>query len=95
MEETSAHFPIGFACEIIQDLQKQFQDQFSDLDSRAEEVRLFQNPFEANVASCPEALQLELIELQASDMLRCQAKFLTSHHVRMHRIILYMPNTLI
>ena len=57
-------------CGIIQDLQKQFQDRFSDLDSRAEEVGLFQNPFEANVTSCPEALQLELIELQASDMLR-------------------------
>jgi len=26
---------------------------------------------------------------------RCQAKFLTSHHVPMHRIILYIPNTLI
>jgi len=25
----------------------------------------------------------------------CQAKFLTSHHVRMHRVIFYIPNTLI
>jgi len=26
---------------------------------------------------------------------RCQAKFLTSHHVRMHRLIFYIPDTLI
>jgi len=25
---------------------------------------------------------------------RCQAKFLTSHHVCMHRVIFYIPNTL-
>jgi len=24
---------------------------------------------------------------------RCQAKFLTSHHVLMHRVIFYIPNT--
>jgi len=26
---------------------------------------------------------------------RCQAKFLTSHYARMHRVIFYTPNTLI
>jgi len=26
---------------------------------------------------------------------RCQAKFLTSHYVHMHRVIFYIPNTLI
>jgi len=25
---------------------------------------------------------------------RCQATFLTSHHTRMHRVIFYIPNTL-
>jgi len=28
-------------------------------------------------------------------IIRCQAKFLTSHHIRMHRVIFYIPNTLI
>jgi len=27
--------------------------------------------------------------------IRCQAKFLTSHLVHMHRVIFYIPNTLI
>ena len=31
---------------------------------------LFQNPFDADVAICPDILQLELIELQANDLLK-------------------------
>lgn len=74
MAEATAEFPTSFACEIIKDLQLQFQQRFSDLDSKAEEVRLFQNPFEADVASCPDELQLEVIELQANDLLRDKFK---------------------
>ena len=59
---------------IIKDLQLQFQEWFSDLDSKAEEVRMFQNPFEEDVASCPDELQLEVIELQANDLFRYQIK---------------------
>ena len=41
------------------------------MDSKAGELRLFQNPFEADVGSCPdELLQMEVIELQASDVLK-------------------------
>ena len=69
MAEATAEFPTSFACEIIKDLQLQFQERFSDLDSKAEKLRLFQNPFEADVASCPDELQLEVIELQANDLL--------------------------
>jgi len=29
------------------------------------------------------------------DRYRCQAKFLTSNHVRMQKVIFYTPNTLI
>ena len=49
MAEATAELPTSFACEIIKDLQLQFQERFSDLDSKAEEVTLFQNPFEADV----------------------------------------------
>jgi len=67
--EATAEIPTPFACEIIKILQV-FQEQFSDLDSKAEKVRLFQNSLEANVASCVDKIQLEVIELQANDLLR-------------------------
>ena len=44
------------------------------LDSKEEEVKLFQNSFEADVASCLNNLQLEIIELQANDLLRDKFK---------------------
>jgi len=34
------------------------------------------------------------IRLFVSTWFRCQAKFLTSRHVRMHRVIFYISNTL-
>ena len=33
-------------------------------------MRLFQNPFEADVDSCPDELQMEVIELQANDLFK-------------------------
>ena len=35
----------------------------------ANEIRLFQKSFDANVAICPDILQLELIELEANDLI--------------------------
>lgn len=64
--EATGEIPTPFACEIIKDLQVQF----SDLDSKAENVRQFRNPLEANVASCVDTIQLEVIKLQADDLLR-------------------------
>ena len=52
--EATTQFPVAFSCEIIQDLQHQFLERFSDLDSIADEITLFQNPFDADVAICPE-----------------------------------------
>ena len=66
MAEATAEIPTPFACEIIKDLQVQF----SDFDSKAEHVRQFRNPLEANVASCVDKIQLEVIKLQADDILR-------------------------
>ena len=74
MAKATFEFPTSLACKIIKDLQLQFQERFSDLDSKAEEVRLFQNPFEADVASCSDELQLEVIDLQANDLLRDKFK---------------------
>ncbi|GFX59407.1 hypothetical protein TNCV_4793431 [Trichonephila clavipes] len=42
-----------------------FLERFSDLDSKTGEVKLLHNPFGADVASCPDKLQLEVIELLA------------------------------
>ncbi|CAL1537660.1 unnamed protein product [Lymnaea stagnalis] len=74
MAEAKAEFPTSFTCKIIKDLQLQLQQLFSDLDLKAEEVRLFQNPFEADVASHPNKLNLEVTELQANDLLRDKFK---------------------
>jgi len=51
-----------------------FQKWFSDLGSKAEEVRLFQYQFEVNVASFLDELQLEVTLLQANDLLRDKFK---------------------
>ena len=72
--EATTQSPVAFSCGIIQDLQHQFQERFSDLDSIADKIRLFQNPFDADVAICPDILQLELIELQANDLLKDKFK---------------------
>ena len=70
MAEATIQFPVALSCGIIQKLQQQFQDRFSDLDSTANEVRLFQNPFETSVTICPDVLQLDLTELDAKDPLK-------------------------
>lgn len=53
--------PQSFAFEFIIDLHLQFYVRFSDLDTKAE-VRLLQNLFEADVGSCSNELQMEIIE---------------------------------
>ena len=44
------------------------------MDSKVNEVRLFQNPFETSVAICPDVLQLDLTELHAKDLLKDKFK---------------------
>ncbi|GFQ76932.1 hypothetical protein TNCT_696351 [Trichonephila clavata] len=46
----------------------------SHRNSKAEEVRTFQNPFEADMVSCLDELQVEVNELQAKDHLRNKFK---------------------
>jgi len=44
-EAATGQFPITFSCRIIQHLQqKQFQERFSGLDSRGEQVKTFPEP---------------------------------------------------
>ncbi|XP_066471476.1 EPM2A-interacting protein 1-like isoform X1 [Tiliqua scincoides] len=73
-EENKAEFPSSFAKEIIRNLQKQFQERFSDLDGKADEIQMFRNPFECNVDTLPSRYQLEVIDLQSDDMLKDKHK---------------------
>ncbi|XP_067945126.1 uncharacterized protein [Watersipora subatra] len=59
MVEANTDFPFSFACGIIEELQHQFQERFADLHAKADELRLFQNPFEVDAAAYPDSLQLE------------------------------------
>ncbi|GFU55995.1 uncharacterized protein TNCV_1557491 [Trichonephila clavipes] len=56
MDEVTTEFPTSFSCNTIKDLQLQVQRRLSDLNSKAIQVRLFQNIFKADGASCPDEL---------------------------------------
>ncbi|KAG6940107.1 GTF2I repeat domain containing 2, partial [Chelydra serpentina] len=73
-QETESRFPTRFAQEIISDLKLQFQERFSDLDVNAGEIRIFQNPFDCDVEKLPPELQMEVIYLQYSDLLKDKDK---------------------
>uniref|UniRef100_A0AAG5DQE7 SPIN-DOC-like zinc-finger domain-containing protein n=1 Tax=Anopheles atroparvus TaxID=41427 RepID=A0AAG5DQE7_ANOAO len=73
-EQAKAEFPVNYACDLISNLQKQFNERFAELDERASEIRIFQNPFEAVVLDCPNEIQLELLEIQANDNLKDKFK---------------------
>ena len=55
---------------IISDLNQNFSERFSDLDKIEGEVLLFQIPFSCNPSDMPSELQLDLINLQASGLLK-------------------------
>ncbi|PNF26893.1 hypothetical protein B7P43_G15735, partial [Cryptotermes secundus] len=59
-----AEFPSSFANLVISDLKEQFRKRFADLDVSAEEIRLFQNPFDCDAADVPSQIQMEIIEFQ-------------------------------
>lgn len=73
-EESQAEFPSSFAKDIIVDFQKQFHERFSDLDGKADEIKMFQNPFECDVDTLPSQYQLEIIDLQSDDRLKSKHK---------------------
>ncbi|XP_076064373.1 general transcription factor II-I repeat domain-containing protein 2-like [Oratosquilla oratoria] len=51
-------------------LEGQFQERFADLDAKANEIRLFHNPFDCNAENLPTQFQMEIIDLQADDRLK-------------------------
>ena len=61
---------LDFPKKIIRDLKKHFLERFSDLDRTESDILLFQNPFNCNLDDVPVELQLELIDLQANDLLK-------------------------
>ncbi|CAM5128278.1 unnamed protein product [Natator depressus] len=73
-QETESQFSTRFAQEIISNLKLQFQECFSDLDVNAEEIRIFQNPFDCDLKKLPPELQMEVIDLQSNDLLKDKYK---------------------
>ncbi|XP_042204155.1 general transcription factor II-I repeat domain-containing protein 2-like [Homarus americanus] len=61
---------LDFPKNIIRDLKKHFLKRFSDLDRIESDILQFQNPFDCNLDDVPVELQLELIDLQANDLLK-------------------------
>ena len=61
---------LDFPKKIIRDLKKHFLKRFSDLDRIESDNLLFQNPFDCNLDDVPVELQLELIDVQANDLLK-------------------------
>ena len=64
-------FPRQWALETIDSLIDQFNSRFIEFIAHREEIRLFSNPFDADMDTVPEDMQLEIIDLQADDILRC------------------------
>ena len=61
---------LDFPKKIIRDLKKHFLKRFSDLDRIESDILLFQNPFDCNLDDVPVELKLELIDVQANDLLK-------------------------
>ena len=61
---------LDFPKKIIRNLKKHFLKRFSDLDRIESDILLFHNPFDCNLDDLPVELQLELIDLQANDLLK-------------------------
>ena len=70
-ETFTSPFPRQWALETIDSLIDQFNSRFIEFIAHREEIRLFSNPFDADMDTVPEDMQLEIIDLQADDILRC------------------------
>ena len=67
-------FPSSYCVEMIELLKSELKSRFCDFHNCIKEFHLFQNPFEVDVEEAPQLLQLELIDLQASDSLKDKYK---------------------
>ncbi|XP_032881422.1 general transcription factor II-I repeat domain-containing protein 2A-like [Amblyraja radiata] len=59
---------------VIRDLKTEFSSRFADIRSHTSEFRLFATPFDMDIDNVPENVQMELIEMQCSDVLRSKFK---------------------
>jgi arsenate reductase-like glutaredoxin family protein len=51
-------------------LQINFESRFSDFDAIANDIKIFQNPFSADIETVAPELQMEMIDLQCSDIFK-------------------------
>ena len=62
-------FPVEKCVKALETLKAKFGGRFRELHVDAKEIRLFQNPFIANIDEAQSSYQLELAELQNCDVL--------------------------
>ncbi|UYV63476.1 hypothetical protein LAZ67_2004175 [Cordylochernes scorpioides] len=67
---TETEFPIDFAIETLSALKINFDTRFSDFDAIAKQIKIFQNPFDAGIETLAPELQMEMIDLQCSDIIK-------------------------
>ncbi len=65
-----APFPAEKAVEALEMLKAEFDVRFCELHVHAKEIRLFQNPFAADIDKTLPSYQFELAELQNCDVLK-------------------------
>lgn len=57
---TGTEFPVDFTIEALSALKINFDTSFSDFDSIANDIKIFQNAFEADIETLDSELQLEI-----------------------------------
>ncbi|UYV81096.1 EPM2AIP1 [Cordylochernes scorpioides] len=67
---TETEFPIDFGIETLSALKINFDTRFSDFDAIANQIKIFQNPFDADIETLAPELQMEMIDLQCSDIIK-------------------------
>ncbi|UYV67839.1 EPM2AIP1 [Cordylochernes scorpioides] len=67
---TETEFPIDFAIETLSAFKINFDTRFSDFDAIANQIKIFQNPFDADIETLAPELQMEMIDLQCSDIIK-------------------------
>ncbi|KAI7795426.1 putative general transcription factor II-I repeat domain-containing protein 2-like, partial [Triplophysa rosa] len=69
-EKPVAPFPAEKSVEALEMLKAEFDVRFREIHVHAKEIRLFQNPFAADIEKAPPSYQFELAELQNCDVLK-------------------------
>jgi hypothetical protein len=69
-QQTETPFPVDFAIGALGALKINFEPRFSDVDAIANDIKIFQNPFNADIETLAPELQMEMIDLQHSDIFK-------------------------